>query len=124
MSKPGVAKILADKLTIDELDHLATLQMTSNDEITNKYLGLLQDKYTPDASSNPNLGKGLDNGQKAELGGVDSGTPGGRGPEDEEKGRIFITRSDNHLEKHRRRHQETCHCPVLNNQPPFCFGQP
>ncbi|KFB99279.1 secreted protein [Trabulsiella guamensis ATCC 49490] len=83
----AVAKTLADKLTADELDHLVTLQMTGNDEITSKYLGLLQDKYAPEASSNPNLGKGLDNDQKAELGGVGSGTPGGWGPEDEENGR-------------------------------------
>ncbi len=82
-----VAKTLADKLTADELDHLVTLQMTGNDEITSKYLGLLQDKYVPETSSNPNLGKDLDNDQKAELGGVGSGTPGGWGPEDEENGR-------------------------------------
>ncbi len=79
-----VAKTLADKLTADELDHLVTLQMTSNDEITSKYLGLLQDNYLPETSSNPNLGKDLDNDQKAELGDVGSGTPGGWGPEDEE----------------------------------------
>ncbi|HDT5732685.1 TPA: hypothetical protein QHI28_003697 [Enterobacter roggenkampii] len=83
----AVAKMLADKLTADELDHLVTLQMTGNDEITSKYLGLLQDKYAPEALSNPHLGKGMDNDQKAELGGAGSGTPGGWGPEDEEKAR-------------------------------------
>ncbi|KFC07161.1 putative heme utilization/adhesion exoprotein [Trabulsiella guamensis ATCC 49490] len=81
----AVAKTLADKLTADELDHLVTLQMTGNDEITGKYLGLLQDKYAPDASSNPNLGKDLDNDQKAELGGTGSGTGTPPPPENDPK---------------------------------------
>ncbi|MBP2851824.1 VENN motif pre-toxin domain-containing protein [Dickeya oryzae] len=44
----GVAlKEVADKMTSDELDHLITLQMMGNDEITGKYLSSLQDKYAP-----------------------------------------------------------------------------
>ncbi|MCL2892087.1 hypothetical protein [Brenneria tiliae] len=79
-----VAKEIADNLSSEELEHLVTLQMMGNDEITGKYLGALQDKYAPDASSNPNLGKDLNNEQKVELGGTGSGTPGGWEPQDEE----------------------------------------
>ena len=44
----GVAiKDIADKMTSDELDHLVTLKMLGNDEITGKYLSSLQDKYAP-----------------------------------------------------------------------------
>ncbi|PWC22441.1 hypothetical protein DDT52_04160 [Brenneria roseae subsp. roseae] len=82
-----VAKEIADKLSSEELEHLVTLQMMGNDEITGKYLGALQDKYAPDTSSNPNLGKDLTNEQKVELGGTGSGTPGGWEPQDEENAR-------------------------------------
>ena len=40
-------KDVADKMTSDELDHLVTLEMMGNDEITGKYLSSLQDKYAP-----------------------------------------------------------------------------
>lgn len=40
-------KDVADKMTSDELEHLVTLQMMGNDEITGKYLSSLQDKYAP-----------------------------------------------------------------------------
>ncbi|MEN4700492.1 VENN motif pre-toxin domain-containing protein [Pantoea agglomerans] len=44
----GVAiKDVADKITSDELEHLVTLQMMGNDEITRKYLSSLHDKYAP-----------------------------------------------------------------------------
>ena len=53
-AKAGVAglagaaiKDVADKMTSDELDHLVTLEMMGNDEITGKYLSSLQDKYAP-----------------------------------------------------------------------------
>ncbi|WP_407321438.1 hemagglutinin repeat-containing protein [Dickeya ananatis] len=82
-----VAKEIADNLSPEELEHLVTLQMMGNDEITGKYLNSLQDKYGSDNASTPNLGKGLTNEQKSELGGSGSGTPGGWGPEDEENGR-------------------------------------
>jgi filamentous hemagglutinin len=111
-----VAKTLADKLTADELDHLVTLQMTGNDEITSKYLGLLQDKYAPEASSNPNLGKDLDNDQKAELGGVGSGTPGGWGPEDEEKGRNQQTQSNNFDDKFKKEDLTSSANKPINHQ--------
>lgn len=39
------------------------------------------------AESQPNLGKDLTDAEKAELGGVGSGTPDGWGPEDEENAR-------------------------------------
>ncbi|MCU6285025.1 VENN motif pre-toxin domain-containing protein, partial [Enterobacter cloacae] len=83
----AVAKTLADKLTADELDHLVTLEMMGNDEITSKYLSSLQDKYGSGSASNPNIGKDLTDGEKAELGGAGSGTPGGWEPQDEENSR-------------------------------------
>ncbi|MCW2481074.1 VENN motif pre-toxin domain-containing protein [Candidatus Symbiopectobacterium sp. NZEC135] len=53
-AKAGIAglagaavKDLADKMTSDELDHLITLKMMGNDELTGKYLSSLQDKYAP-----------------------------------------------------------------------------
>ncbi|TQI82469.1 filamentous hemagglutinin [Serratia fonticola] len=53
-AKAGIAglagaaiKDVADKMTSDELDHLVTLKMMGNDEITGKYLSSLQDKYAP-----------------------------------------------------------------------------
>ncbi|CNF73732.1 hemagglutinin-like secreted protein [Yersinia similis] len=76
-----VAKEIADKISEDDLDHLVTLTMMGNDEITEKYLNSLQDKYAPDTASAPNIGKDLTDEQKTELGGVGSGTPGGFEPE-------------------------------------------
>jgi filamentous hemagglutinin len=70
----AVAKTLADKLTADELDHLVTLEMMGNDEITSKYLSSLQDKYGSGSASNPNIGKDLTDGEKVELGGAGAGT--------------------------------------------------
>ncbi|HII3195037.1 contact-dependent inhibition effector 16S rRNA endonuclease [Enterobacter cloacae] len=83
----AVAKTLADKLTADELDHLVTLEMMGNDEITSKYLNSLQNKYGSGSASNPNIGKDLTDGEKAELGGAGSGSPGGWEPQDEENAR-------------------------------------
>lgn len=45
-------KDVADKMTSDELDHLVTLKMMGNDEITGKYLSSLQDKYAPSHTGN------------------------------------------------------------------------
>ncbi|MFP1928793.1 VENN motif pre-toxin domain-containing protein [Lonsdalea quercina] len=42
-----VAKEIADNLSSEELEHLVTLEMMGNDEITGKYLSSLQDKYAP-----------------------------------------------------------------------------
>ncbi|MGE0969227.1 toxin C-terminal domain-containing protein [Klebsiella sp. WOUb02] len=39
-------------MTSDELDHLITLEMLGNDEITGKYLSSLQDKYAPSHTGN------------------------------------------------------------------------
>jgi len=93
-AKAGVAglagaavKDMADKMTADELDHLVTLEMMGNDEITSKYLSSLQDKYDSGSASNPNIGKDLTDGEKAELGGAGSGSPGGWEPQDEENAR-------------------------------------
>jgi len=61
-------------MTSDELDHLVTLEMIGNDEITGKYLGMLQDKYGSGNTSNPNIAKDLTDAEKAELGGSGSGT--------------------------------------------------
>lgn len=75
-AKVGVAglagaavKDMADKMTADELDHLVTLEMIGNDDITSKYLSSLQDKYGSGSASNPNIGKDLTDGEKAELAG-------------------------------------------------------
>jgi filamentous hemagglutinin len=53
-AKAGIAGIagaaikdVADKMTSDELDHLVTLEMMGNDDITGKYLSSLQDKNAP-----------------------------------------------------------------------------
>ncbi|MEA5213640.1 hemagglutinin repeat-containing protein [Enterobacter cloacae] len=81
----AVAKTLADKLTADELDHLVTLEMMGNDEITSKYLSSLQDKYGSGSASNPNIGKDLTDGEKAELGGAGSGTGTPPPPENDPK---------------------------------------
>lgn len=72
-----VAKTLADKLTADELDHLVTLEMMGNDEITGKYLSSLQDKDGSGNASHPNIGKDLTDAEKVELGGAGSGAPDG-----------------------------------------------
>ena len=45
-------KDVADKMTSDELNHLITLEMMGNDEITGKYLSSLQDKYAPSHTGN------------------------------------------------------------------------
>ncbi|CNF97236.1 hemagglutinin-like secreted protein [Yersinia frederiksenii] len=66
--------IFTDKMTSDELQHLVMLEMMGNDEITNKYLSSLQDKYAPDTGSTPNIGKDMTDEQKKELGGSGSGT--------------------------------------------------
>lgn len=65
---------MADRMTSDELEHLITLQMMGNDEITTKYLSSLHDKYGSGAASNPNIGKDLTDAEKVELGGSGSGT--------------------------------------------------
>ncbi|WP_336756989.1 hemagglutinin repeat-containing protein [Pantoea sp. USHLN298] len=80
-------KDVADKMTSDELEHLVTLQMMGNDEITGKYLSSLQDKYGSDSDSAPNVGANLTDAEKAEYGGAGSGTPGGWEPQDEENAR-------------------------------------
>lgn len=78
-------KDVAEKMTSDELDHLVTLEMMGNDEITSKYLSSLQDKYGPGSASNPNIGKDLTDGEKAELGGAGSGTGTPPPPENDPK---------------------------------------
>lgn len=50
-----------------------------------------QSQSDADKSSTPNIGKDLTDADKAELGGTGSGTPGGWGPEDEEKARTGET---------------------------------
>ncbi|WP_315850855.1 VENN motif pre-toxin domain-containing protein [Yersinia massiliensis] len=70
-----VVKDIADKMTSDELEHLVTLKMMGNDEITSKYLSSLQDKYAPFHTGNQDTtGKGPSNtggNQTLDL----SGTP-------------------------------------------------
>ncbi|CNC72618.1 TPA: hypothetical protein ACQQX6_001341 [Yersinia enterocolitica] len=99
----AAVKDLSDKMTSDEFQHLIMLEMMGNDEITNKYLSSLQDKYAPDTGSTPNIGKDMTDEQKKELGGSGSGTPGGHRPEDEEAGRNSNSPSD---PKSRGQHEE------------------
>jgi filamentous hemagglutinin len=47
-----VAKEIADKISAEDLDHLITLKMMGNDEITDRYLSSLQDKYAPSHTGN------------------------------------------------------------------------
>lgn len=47
-------KDVADKMTSDELEHLITLEMMGNDEITGRYLRSLQDKYASTIAVDPN----------------------------------------------------------------------
>ncbi|HDS1239214.1 TPA: VENN motif pre-toxin domain-containing protein, partial [Pluralibacter gergoviae] len=54
-----VAKEIADNISAEELDHLITLKMTGNYEITSKYLGLLEGKY---GSSNTGGNQIVDSG--------------------------------------------------------------
>ncbi|HDQ3907910.1 TPA: VENN motif pre-toxin domain-containing protein [Escherichia coli] len=70
----AAVKDMADRMTSGELEHLITLQMMGNDEITTKYLSSLHDKYGSGAASNPNIGKDLTDAEKVELGGSGSGT--------------------------------------------------
>ncbi|WP_267202886.1 filamentous hemagglutinin N-terminal domain-containing protein [Escherichia coli] len=70
----AAVKDMADRMTSDELEHLITLQIMGNDEITTKYLSSLHDKYGSGAASNPNIGKDLTDAEKVELGGSGSGT--------------------------------------------------
>ncbi|SFO10436.1 filamentous hemagglutinin, partial [Xenorhabdus japonica] len=70
-------------------DHLITLLMVGNDEITQRYLNRLQEKYAPGKSIKPNIGKGLTADQKAKLGGASSGMPGGWKPQNEKNTRKF-----------------------------------
>jgi filamentous hemagglutinin len=82
----GVAlKDVAGRMTSDELEHLVTLQMMGNDEITGKYLGLLQAKYGSGDAAAPNIGKERTNAEKAELGGSGSGTGTPPPPENDPK---------------------------------------
>ncbi|MDC9589348.1 hypothetical protein PSI23_08435 [Xenorhabdus sp. XENO-10] len=84
-AKVGVAGIpakkIADNISQGDFDHLITLLMIGNDEITQRYLNRLQEKYGSGKSVKPNIGKGLTADQKAKLGGASSGTPGGWEPQ-------------------------------------------
>lgn len=80
-----VVKEIADKISAEDLDHLITLEMMGNDEITSKYLSSLQDKYGSGSASSPNIGKDLTDGEKAELGGAGSGTGTPPPPENDPK---------------------------------------
>ena len=112
----AVAKTLADKLTADGLDHLVTLEMMGNDEITGKYLSSLQDKYGSGSASNPNIGKDLTDAEKVELGGAGSGTPGGWEPQDEENGRGKQTQSSNFDDKSKKEDLTSSANQPISNQ--------
>ncbi len=83
-AKAGIAglagtaiKDIADKMTSDELDHLVTLRMMGNDEITGKYLSSLQDKYAPSHTGGnqiPNSGPTNTGGNQTSTGNTPSHT--------------------------------------------------
>ncbi|OTA15920.1 hemagglutinin-related protein [Xenorhabdus vietnamensis] len=52
------AKGIADNISQEDFDHLITLLMIGNDEITQRYLNELQEKYGSGKSVKPNIGKG------------------------------------------------------------------
>ncbi|WP_181949879.1 toxin C-terminal domain-containing protein [Yersinia similis] len=75
-----VAKEIADKISEDDLDHLVMLTMMGNDEITEKYLNSLQDKYAPAHTGNDqSTGQGATNtgntDGKPDAGGSSTVTP-------------------------------------------------
>ncbi|XJQ54611.1 VENN motif pre-toxin domain-containing protein [Edwardsiella ictaluri] len=122
-AKAGIAglagaaiKDVVDRMTSDELDHLVTLEMMGNNEITGKYLSSLQDKYGSGSESAPNMGKNLTDAEKAELGGAGSGTPGGWGPQDEENGRNKQTQSGNFDDKFKKEDLTSSANQPINNQ--------
>jgi len=92
-------KDVADKMTSDELEHLVTLQMMGNDEITEKCLSPLQDKYDSDSDSAPNVGANLTDAEKAEYSGAGSGAPGGWEPRDEENARNNESSQNNNFDR-------------------------
>ena len=49
-----VAKEIADNISSEDLEHLVTLNMMGNDEITNRYLNELKDKYATTIAIDPN----------------------------------------------------------------------
>ena len=49
-----VAKEIADNISSEDLDHLITLKLVGNDEITNRYLVDLADKYATTTAKDPN----------------------------------------------------------------------
>ncbi|MDC9591392.1 hypothetical protein PSI23_19410 [Xenorhabdus sp. XENO-10] len=92
-AKVGIVGIaaqgIANNISQKDFDHLITLFMIGNDEVTQRYLNHLQDKYGSGKSVKPNIGKGLTADQKAKLGGASSGTPEGWEPQNEKNTRKF-----------------------------------
>ncbi|CCJ72022.1 putative adhesin [Cronobacter condimenti 1330] len=122
-AKAGIAglagaaiKDVAGRMTSDELEHLVILEMMGNDEITDKYLSSLQDKYGSGNESVPNMGKNLTDAEKAELGGAGSGTPGGSEPQDEENGRDKQTQSSNFDDRFKKENLTSSANQPINNQ--------
>ena len=76
---------MADRMTPDELEHLVTLQMMGNDEVTGKYLSSLQDKYAPSHTGGNQLPDTLPGHTGNNSGPVDTGpdhTGNNNGPVD------------------------------------------
>ncbi|MBD2812631.1 hypothetical protein ID853_17560, partial [Xenorhabdus sp. Vera] len=69
----AVADDIVKNISQEDLDHLVTLQMMGNDEITQRYLNSLQDKYAPSHTGNQDTtSKSLNN-----TGGNQTLTPAG-----------------------------------------------
>ncbi|ALR75094.1 hypothetical protein [[Enterobacter] lignolyticus] len=73
------------------------------DKVTQCSFGRACSSDDPGQESKPNVAGSMTDKEKAEIGGAGSGTPGGWGPEDEDKGRNSSTSID---PKNRAQHEE------------------
>ncbi len=91
IAPPGVPVSPGDKITKDANDKMASALddlFDTLDKATQCSFGRACSSDDKDQEAGPNTGKNLTDGEKAELGGAGSGTPGGWGPQDEENARI------------------------------------
>ncbi|MCS3432233.1 hemagglutinin repeat-containing protein [Klebsiella sp. BIGb0407] len=83
----------ADKNIASGLQGLIDNAVDWLDKITECSFGRVCSSGDDEKQSQPNIGKGLTDIEKAELGGAGSGTPGGWGPQDEENARNQLSSS-------------------------------
>ncbi|WP_168195808.1 hemagglutinin repeat-containing protein [Nissabacter sp. SGAir0207] len=68
-----VVNEIAGNISSEDLDHLITLQMMGNDELTSKYLSSLQDKYAPSHTGGNQLPETLPSHTGNNTGSMDAG---------------------------------------------------